>query len=370
MPQTQIENEFLQIIKDLPDYDQHHNVSLITDAQTGLQCFIAIHNIHRGPAVGGCRLWSYQNQSDALTDALRLSKGMTYKNAMAELPFGGGKSVIMAPDFSRYNRQDLMAAFGRAVESVEGAYCAAQDVGLHADDMNMISSQTKHIFGLAKNSGDPSPFTAYGCFLGLKEAVHHQLKTDSLSGIRVAVQGLGHVGYGLCTHLHNAGAELIVGDLRDDVCKKAQAEFGATIADAKTIHASDADVFAPCALGACINRQSIDELQVQIIAGAANNQLSHDDLAHNLKEKDILYTPDYVLNAGGIVNIACECGDYDPDVAQIEVEKIGPRLHEIFKRAQTQNCSTLHVANELAQSKFAVAEIAEVHTLQLNAKSV
>ncbi len=349
----QTDTQFQSLTQGLPDFDQHKHVACIHDDKTGLHCLIAVHNTSRGPGVGGCRLWQYDELSDALTDVLRLSQGMTYKNAMADLAFGGGKAVILAPDFSKYSRSDVFASFGRALEVLNGDYCTAEDVGTSPEDMANIHKNSKHIFGLADKSGDPSPFTAYGVFLGIKEAVQFRLQTDSLKGVHVAVQGLGHVGHHLCELLHEAGARLTVTDVRQDSIKRVKDAFQAKTCAPDDIYSIAADVYAPCALGATVNPQTLEKLQVSVIAGAANNQLSTESIANELKQRQVLYVPDYVINAGGIVNIACESGsDYDADRARQEVDKISPRLREIFEQSEKQDRCTIAVANDIAQKKF------------------
>jgi len=258
-----------------PDFDDHEGVHFFSDAKTGMQAIIAVHNTNRGPAAGGTRLWSYDNAKDAVTDALRLSKAMSYKNAMADLELGGGKAVILRPE-TKFDRKDLFEAYGRAVEAVGGAYITAEDVGVSPGDMRVIKTQTDFVAGLDDGpaaSGDPSPVTAEGVFRSIKVAVRHAMGLESLTGLRVAVQGLGHVGYGLCEHLHHAGVHLIVADINGAVLERAKTELGAVIVEPDAIHAAAADIFAPCALGGAISETSLPEIQASIIAGAANNQL-------------------------------------------------------------------------------------------------
>lgn len=343
---------FEELVRSAADFDQHRHVRLITDAASGLRCLIAVHNTARGPGVGGCRFWHYDDFSDGLTDVLRLSRGMTYKNAMADLSFGGGKAVIFAPTTDNYDRAQLMTAFGRAIEVLHGDYCTAEDVGTSPEDMDNIQQATQHIFGLADTSGDPSPFTAYGCFLGLQEAVQRRMHTDALKDVHITIQGLGHVGYRLCELLHEAGARLTVSDVCQEQVKRACESFAAQAVEPDAIYEVDADVYAPCALGATVNPQTLDQLSVKVIAGAANNQLSDESLAEQLTQRQILYAPDYIINAGGIINIACETGAYNPEQAQSEVEKIASRLRHIFTEAEHQDVSTVEIANKQAQQKF------------------
>lgn len=341
----------------MPDFDEHEGVVFTEDQSTGLRALIAVHNTFCGPGVGGTRIWRYEDERAAVTDVLRLSRGMTYKNAISELSFGGGKAVILAPNFSKVSRSDLMQAFGRMVSQLEGSYYTAEDVGTSCEDMDEIRRETKYIFGLRDTSGDPSPHTARGVFLGIQASVEERLLTDSLKDVRVIVQGVGNVGYHLCKLLHEAGAKLFVSDVRADAVTRCAEEFGAKIASPEELYDLEADVYAPCALGATITPETLDRLRVSVIAGAANNQLLHEGVAKQITEKGILYAPDYVINAGGIVNIACEMnGPYRPDVAKKEVTKIKSRLQKIFRKAKTENVNTLAIANRIARERFEVSK--------------
>ncbi|MFC0018151.1 Leu/Phe/Val dehydrogenase [Roseibacillus persicicus] len=344
---------FQDLIESQPDFDAHEEVVFARDEQTGLQALIAVHNLSRGPGTGGTRLWRYDQFENALTDVLRLSAGMTYKNAMAELPFGGGKAVILAPKEFKSTRAEFMQAFGRAVESLQGRYCTAEDVGTNCDDMAEIAKSTRHIFGLRETSGDPSPYTARGVLLGLQESVREALGTDSLKDVRVLVQGVGHVGYHLCRLLYEKGANIIVSDVNETALARCEHEFGVDVVAPDRIFKTAIDVYAPCALGATVNERSIAQMKCGVIAGAANNQLESNETAELLRQADILYAPDYVINAGGIINIACEVSQsYNAKIATQKVDEIQGRVREIFARAKAENKTTLAVAGEMARERF------------------
>lgn len=333
------------------DFDNHENVVFGYDEQTGLKCIIGIHNTNRGPALGGSRFWNYNNEQEAITDVLRLSKGMTYKAAITGLDLGGGKSVIIG-DPKKIKTPDLMRAFGRVIERLNGAYITAEDVGTTVQDMDYIRESTEHVRGKSSGTGNPSPVTAYGTFLGLKAAVKHKLKTDDLTGLRVMVQGVGNVGYYLCKDLHEAGAKLFVSDINQDSIKRTVEEFGATVVGLDDVYTQDVDIYAPCALGATLNDKTLDQLKVQIVSGAANNQLAEARHGQALKDLGILYAPDYVINAGGLVNVASETDDYDPAVVKAKVEGIYDTLLEIFARAEKENKPTSIVADIMAEERF------------------
>ncbi|NRA60079.1 MAG: Glu/Leu/Phe/Val dehydrogenase [Psychrobium sp.] len=336
---------------DLPAFDNHEQVSFFTDEQSGLKSIVAIHDTTLGPAVGGCRMWNYASDEEAIIDVLRLSRGMTYKNAVAGLKMGGGKSVIIG-DSRQDKSPELFRAFGRAIHTLGGRYYSAEDVGINTQDIMIAHQETPYMAGLEGKSGDPSPFTALGTFLGIKAAVKHQLGKDSLSGLKVAIQGLGNVGYHLCRHLHNAGAKLVVTDLNQQALQNVAKEFNATIVGLDEIYSQDVDIYAPCALGATINDQTINVIKASIIAGCANNQLSearHGDL---LRDKGILYAPDYVINAGGIINVSFE-SDYNAAKSTEKVEKIYNTLLDIFQAADTKQVQTAAIADQMARSIIA-----------------
>ncbi|BCV36327.1 MULTISPECIES: Glu/Leu/Phe/Val dehydrogenase dimerization domain-containing protein [Shewanella] len=329
-------------------FDEHEQVVFCHDKESGLRAIIAIHNTNLGPAVGGCRMWNYQSDDEALTDVLRLSRGMTYKNALAGLAMGGGKSVIIA-DPKTENREQLFRAFGRFVHSLGGRYYSAEDVGTTPADIMIAHDETPYVLGLEGMSGDPSPFTAMGTYLGIKAAVKHKLDKDSLKGLKIAVQGVGHVGYYLCKHLHEEGAELFVTDIHQASLDKVATDFGAAVVAPQDIYALDVDVYAPCALGATLNDTTLPQLKAGIVAGCANNQLAEPRHGEQLKQMGILYAPDYVINAGGIINVSFE-KDYDAAKSTAKVEEIYNTLLSIFKQADEQNRTTAEVADEMARA--------------------
>ncbi len=338
---------------DHPDFDQHESLHYIQDAATGLRAIIAIHSTALGPAAGGCRRWQYVNDDDALTDVLRLARGMTYKNAVAGLKFGGGKSVILASDAAPKS-ETLFRAFGRAVESLGGRYVTAEDVGCSVDDMRYVKMETDFVSGLPKDGagagGDPSPLTALGVFLGIKAAAKTRLGTDSLNGVRIAVQGVGHVGLHLCRLLRDDGAELTVADVNGDNLRLARDELPVTEVPPAELLFSDVDVLAPCALGNILTSVTIPKLKAKIVAGAANNQLADESDGARLADRDILYAPDYVINAGGIINVAHEYyGNSSEEQVRAEVGKIPQRLEAIFVEAKDTSRPTNLIADELAR---------------------
>ena len=342
-----------------PAFDGHERVQFCHDPDTGLKAIIAVHSTALGPAAGGCRLWNYATDDDALTDVLRLSQGMSYKNAMAGLKLGGGKAVILKAPGYRENPA-LFEAFGGFVEALNGAYITAEDVGMRVDIMEMIARRTKHVTGLPQRSGkaggDPSPKTSWGIFKGIEAAARFKLGVENLAGLKVAVQGVGNVGYHLCRYLHDAGATLIVADIDAERVARTVDEFSASAVDLDEILFQAVDVVAPCALGAILDEQSIPRIKATVIAGGANNQLrSHAD-GQRLTEAGILYAPDYVINAGGIINVASEFyGDADDDEVMQRVAAIGPRLTAIFEEAETQSRPTNEVADEQARRIIAKA---------------
>ncbi|MDB2387181.1 amino acid dehydrogenase [Shewanella sp.] len=328
-------------------FDDHEQVVFCQDKKSGLRAIIAIHNTNLGPAVGGCRMWNYGSDDEAITDVLRLSRGMTYKNALAGLSMGGGKSVIMA-DPNVTDREALFRAFGRCIDTLGGKYYSAEDVGVSTADIMIAHQETPYMAGLEGKSGDPSPFTALGTYLGIKAAVKHQRGLDSLNGLKISVQGVGHVGYYLCRHLHEEGAELIVTDIHQESLDRVASEFGARVVAPQDIYHQDVDVYAPCALGATVNDTTIPMLKATIVAGCANNQLAEVRHGELLKDKGILYAPDYVINAGGIINVSFE-KDYDAAAATAKVEEIYHTLLTIFEQSDAQNRTTGDVADEMAR---------------------
>lgn len=337
------------------DFDDHEQVVFARDPCSGLRAIIAIHNTKRGPALGGCRMWPYANEDEALTDALRLARGMTYKAAMLGLDFGGGKAVLMG-DPGKDKSDALLRAFGRLVHSLGGRYHTAEDVGMTVADMDIVRLETPFAHGLADGTGEPSAATAFGVFVGIEAAVEHRLGLERLKGLRVAVQGLGSVGYRLCRYLAEEGVRLLVADVDAEKVARVRAEFGATPVDPAAIHATPVDVFSPCALGAVVNDRTIAEIKARIIAGAANNQLAEPRHGAALMARGILYAPDYVINAGGLIDVANEGPDYDPNKALDQVECIRERLGEIFRRAARDGLATDRVADAMAEENFRTPE--------------
>lgn len=332
---------------ELADFDNHEQVTFFNDEASGLKAIIAIHSTALGPAIGGCRMWDYANDEEALIDALRLSKSMTYKNAMAGLTMGGGKSVIIG-NAKTIKSTALFKAFGHALNALNGRYLSAEDVNITTADIAIANTVTPFVTGTLNKSGDPSPFTALGTYLGIKAAVKYKLNRHNLTGIKIAIQGLGSVGYALCEHLHQAGAQLFVTDINQEVIEQASSEFNATIVSLDEIVDQSVDVYAPCALGSSINDDTIKRLKATIIAGCANNQLAgpHHDQA--LVDKGILYAPDYVINAGGIINISFE-ENYSKEKSTKKVEEIYHTLLDIFAKAKSQNKPTGYIADTMAR---------------------
>jgi leucine dehydrogenase len=342
-----------------PAFDDHERVLFCRDKATGLSAIIAIHSTALGPAAGGTRLWTYDSDDDALYDVLRLSQGMSYKNAMAGLRFGGGKAVIMkTADFEANDA--LFEQFGAFVDTLGGDYITAEDVGMSVEIMETIAHRTRYVSGLPSRSGraggDPSPKTAYGIYCGIQAAVKARLGRDELYGIRVGVQGVGHVGYYLCRLLHAAGATLLVSDLDETRVDRVCGEFGAERVSSVEILHAEVDVLAPCALGAVFHEASIPGIRARIIAGGANNQLQSPGDGQRLADAGILYAPDYVINAGGIINVACEYfGDADDDGVSELVARIGPRLAGIFEEAERTGEPTNVIADRQARKIIADA---------------
>ena len=339
-----------------PDFDAHEALHFVTDRTSGLRAIIAMHSTHLGPAAGGTRLWHYAEDSEALTDALRLSRGMSFKNAMAGLPLGGGKAVILADD-KRTKTPEMIAAFGKAVDRLGGNYVTAEDVGMSVADMTAIARQTKFVAGLpvegGEVGGDPGPHTALGVFLGIKAAVRQALGKDSLAGLHIAIQGAGSVAGGVARHAAAEGARLTIADVAADRAQALAAETGAAVADPSEIMTVEADVFSPNALGAILTQQSIAALNVPIVAGGANNQLATPAEGERLKARGILYAPDYVINAGGIINVSTEyLGDGGPDLVRSRIEAIPGRLEQIWAESESSGRDPAAVADAMAQKQI------------------
>lgn len=338
----------------LPDFDDHEVVHFVSDPATGLRAIIAVHSTHRGPGAGGVRFWHYPDPVNALTDALRLSRGMSYKNAMADLPLGGGKAVILAP--ATGDKGDaLVAAFADAVEALGGRYVTAQDVGMSAHDMVAIGQRTRFVSGLppkdGQAGGDPGPFTAQGVYLGLRAAVLEKLGKARLAGVRVAIQGVGSVGGGLARLLANDGARLVVADVDAGKAAALARQLGADHVDADAIARVEADVFSPNALGAVLDAETIAALQAPIVAGGANNQLATATDAQRIHDRGILYAPDYVINAGGIINVGMEYAGQATRAAVMDrIAGIPDRLTMIWAESGRSGIPAAHVADSMARA--------------------
>ncbi len=342
-----------------PDFDQHENVVFGYDQDSGLRAVIAIHNSNLGPAMGGCRMYPYASERDALRDVLRLSKGMSYKAALAGVALGGGKSVVIGNPLKDKSRQ-LFEAMGRLVDTLSGKYIAAQDMGINVQDLEQMATQSEYVSGIRNRvdelgklrTGDPSPATALGVFCGIKAALTSRLNRHELEGIRVAIQGLGNVGYHLARLLHEAGAKLWVSDINKARESEAIREFGAIAVNAGELISLDVDVFCPCAMGAILNDQTIATLQAKIIAGAANNQLLESKHGANLHNKGILYAPDYVINAGGLIDLFYL--DHGKPAADVKnhVENIANTLADIFTASKRKNLATNIIADDMAAARF------------------
>lgn len=351
------EPRLTEVTKDasrLPGFANHEHLYRIEEPLTGLTAFIAIHDTTLGPAVGGTRMWPYASTDEAITDALRLSQGMTHKAAMAGLPCGGGKAVIVGDshgDKSEY----LFRAFGKALDMLEGRFVTGEDVGVTVADVDAMRLQTRHAVGGSDGGGgDPSPMTAYGVHTGMKVAVHHRLRRGSLAGVGVAVQGLGKVGFSLCERLYADGARLIVADIDAAAAERARDNFAAEIVGVEDILRADADVFAPCALGQVLNDDTIPMLKAVVVAGSANNQLCETRHGKMLTDYGILYAPDYVINAGGLIAVADELapGGYDHGRVVRMTGGIGDTLAQIFARADSDRAPTNEIADRIAQERI------------------
>jgi leucine dehydrogenase len=340
----------MEIFKPLAEHD-HEQVLFCYDPTSGYKGIIAIHNTTLGPALGGTRFWNYRSDEEAFIDALRLSRGMTYKAATAGLNLGGGKSVIIG-DPRTTRREMIFRAHGRFVDSLKGRYITAEDVGTSVEDMDYVQMETEYVAGVAGGSGDPSPVTAYGTYRGIKAAAREQLGSDVVKGLTVAVQGTGHVGYYVCKYLAEEGASLVVTDIDRTRVERVVREFGAKAVDPDQIYAVDAPVFAPCALGAIINDDTIPQFKFQIIAGAANNQLAEERHGDEISRRGILYAPDYVINAGGLINVYGEVSGWSGDRAMRKAGEIYETLTQLFELAKEQGIPTYRAADRLAERRI------------------
>ena len=336
-----------------PDFDAHEGLYFVTDEKSGLRAIIAMHSTHLGPAAGGTRFWHYAEDSEALTDALRLSRGMSYKNSMAGLPLGGGKAVILA-DKNRTKTPEMLAAFGRAVQSLGGKYVTAEDVGISVADITQISTETKFIAGLPVEGGavggDPGPHTSLGVFLGIKAAVRRALGKDSVSGLHIALQGAGSVATGVAIHAAAEGARLSIADVDQAKAQKLANATGGKVVGPEEVLGLEADVVSPCALGAILDEQTIARLKTPIVAGGANNQLATPADGARLHARGILYGPDYVMNAGGIINVCTEyLRDGDASLVRKRIEGIPDRLEQIWSESAETGRDPASVADAMAQ---------------------
>jgi leucine dehydrogenase len=321
------------------------------DKETGLKGITCIHDTTLGPALGGTRLWNYATEDEAAEDVLRLARGMTYKNAVAGLNIGGGKTVLIG-DAKKVKSEAYWRAFGRYVQSLNGRYITAEDVNTNADDMDYIAMETSYVTGLRKTSGDPSPFTAYGVYWGIKAACQEKFGSNSLKGIKVAVMGVGHVGYYLVELLAKEEAIITICDIKQENIDHVTSSFKVKVVAPEAIYTEECDVFAPCALGAVVNDKTIDLFKCKIIAGAANNVLKELRHAKLLQERGILYAPDYVINAGGVINVYQEIIGYDKEESLKKITKIYDRILEVFKIAKEMNITTAEAADELAERRI------------------
>lgn len=333
------------------DYEQ---LVMCHDQTSGLKAIICIHDTTLGPALGGTRMWNYASEEEAIFDALRLARGMTYKNAAAGLNLGGGKTVIIGDPRSQKS-EELFRAFGRYVQSLNGRYITAEDVGTCVQDMDWVHQETRFVTGVSSSygaSGDPSPMTARGVWRGMKAAAHEAYGSDSLAGKTVAIQGLGHVGYYLAKHLYEEGARLIVTDIHAELIKRVVEEMGAAAVRPEEIFGVEADIFAPCAMGAVVNDETIPQFKFSIIAGAANNVLKEDYHGDKLHELGILYAPDYVINSGGVINVADELAGYNYERALKKVEMVYDNVTKVFKLAKEQRIPAYIAANRMAEQRI------------------
>jgi leucine dehydrogenase len=346
-------NRTMELFKYLEKYD-YEQVVFCQDKQSGLKAIIAIHDTTLGPALGGTRMWTYASEEAAIEDALRLAKGMTYKNAAAGLNLGGGKTVIIG-DPRKDKNEEMFRAFGRYIQGLNGRYITAEDVGTTVADMDLIHEETDYVTGISTafgSSGNPSPVTAFGVYRGMKAAAKEAFGTDSLEGKVIAVQGVGNVAYPLCQYLHDEGAQLIVTDINAEAVKRAVEEFGARAVEPDEIYGVECDIYAPCALGATINDDTIPQLKARVIAGSANNQLkdpTHGDIIH---EMGIVYAPDYVINAGGVINVADELYGYNQERAMKKVEQLYTSIEKIIEISKRDGIPTYVAADRMAEERI------------------
>ncbi len=361
----------MSIIIEEMDRRGHEQVVFCNDQDTGLKAIIAIHNTTIGPALGGCRMWNYESEADALTDVLRLARGMSYKASIAGLNLGGGKAVIIG-NAKTDKTEILFRSFGRFVEGLSGRYITAEDVGTSVKDMEWVRMETKYVTGISRalgGSGDPSPVTALGVFAGIKATVKKQLGRDSLVGLKVGVQGVGHVGYYVCKYLAEEGVKLIVTDIDSDALKRVVDEFSAEVIGLDDIYDADVDIYTPCALGATLNDNTIPRLKCSLVAGGANNQLKDEDFhGQMLKDRGILYAPDFAINAGGLINVANEIEGYNRERAFRQAEGIYDMLMTIYSEAEVAGVTTHEAALKVAELRM--KEVGKLKNVYLPKKNV
>lgn len=333
----------------LADFDDHEVVHCVRDHASGLTAIIAIHSTHRGPAAGGTRFWHYADGEAAIRDALRLSRGMSYKNALADLPAGGGKAVIVA-DKARTKTPEMLTAFAKAVDALHGKYVTAQDVGMSEADMVALSQHTAHVAGLPGQGGDPGPYTARGVFLGIEAAAKRALGAGDLKGVRIAVQGVGSVGGGAARYCAEAGAKLVLADIDAERAKAMAEELGGVAVSTDEVLSADVDIVSPNALGAILTEQSIEKITAKAIAGGANNQLATGSEGKLLQQRSILYAPDYVINAGGIINVLRHIDQAGDDVINARIDQIPARLESIWEESEKTGETANAVADRMAKA--------------------
>ena len=344
----------MEIFKYMEKYD-YEQLVFCQDEASGLKAIIAIHDTTLGPALGGARMWTYATEENAIEDALRLARGMTYKNAAAGLNLGGGKTVIIGDPFKDKN-EEMFRALGRFIQGLNGRYITAEDVGTSVTDMDLIHEETNYVTGISPafgSSGNPSPVTAYGVYRGMKAAAKEAFGTDSLEGRTIAVQGLGNVAYKLCEYLHSEGAKLVVTDINQAAIDRVVNDFDAKAVAPEEIYAQDVDIFSPCALGAIINDETIPQLKAKVIAGSANNQLQDSKHGDYIHELGIVYAPDYVINSGGVINVADELYGYNRERAMKRVDGIYDSIEKIFEISKRDGIPTYVAANRLAEERIA-----------------
>ncbi|MBC6308942.1 Glu/Leu/Phe/Val dehydrogenase [Listeria sp. FSL L7-1582] len=350
------------LFEDMEKYD-YEQVVFCHDKASGLKAIIAIHDTTLGPALGGCRMWPYETEEEALQDVLRLARGMTYKNAAAGLPLGGGKTVIIG-DPKKDKSEEMFRALGRYVERLNGSYIIAEDVGITVADMDLVHEETKHVTGISErfgSSGNPSPMTAFGVYSAMRRTALEVFGTDSLANKTIAVQGVGNVAFALCRLLHEDGANLIVTDINTEAVNRAVTQFGAKAVASADIYDVEADIFTPCALGGILNDETIPKLKVAAVCGSANNQLL-DATKHGemLANEGILYAPDYIVNAGGVINIADELNTYNEARAQKKIGEIYDQIGKVFEIAKMEQVTPAEAANRMVENRMEAAKTSKI----------